>query len=106
MWDDRPIIHRVEIPDSLVELQTSADAERAELTGLEGDEHAARWKSRRDAAAAGQAAGTGEEPAEGGGGQGVSYRLAGPLAGLGPGWTVPAYRWVKPVPSSAVMVMS
>ncbi|MEU1805825.1 hypothetical protein [Streptomyces sp. NPDC019937] len=46
----------MDIPDRLIELQQTADDERAELTGLDGDEHAAQWPRWRDAAVKIQAA--------------------------------------------------
>ncbi|WP_086859651.1 hypothetical protein [Streptomyces milbemycinicus] len=40
----------MDIPDRLLDLQKAADAERAKLAGLDGDEHAAQWKRWYDAA--------------------------------------------------------
>lgn len=52
----RLIIHRVDIPDRLIELQQAADAEHAKLSGLDGEERAAQWKRWFAAAEASQAA--------------------------------------------------
>ncbi|MCQ6250929.1 hypothetical protein [Streptomyces malaysiensis] len=46
----------MEIPDRLIDLQKAADAEQAKLTGLDGAEHAAQWKSWFKTAEASQAA--------------------------------------------------
>ncbi|WAZ20144.1 hypothetical protein STRCI_001243 [Streptomyces cinnabarinus] len=44
------------IPDELIKLERSAEAERAKLTGLDGDEHAAQWRQWASAAEAFQGA--------------------------------------------------
>ncbi|MEU5032250.1 hypothetical protein [Streptomyces milbemycinicus] len=46
----------MDIPDRLIDLQQTADDERAKLAGLGGDEHAAQWARWYDAAVASQAA--------------------------------------------------
>ena len=46
----------MDIPDRLIELQTTADAEHAKLTGLDGPEHAAQWQTWFEAAKKCQAA--------------------------------------------------
>lgn len=46
----------MDIPDRLIELQQTADDERAKLTRLDGPEHKAQWKRWFDAAATVQAA--------------------------------------------------
>ncbi|ADI10029.1 hypothetical protein SBI_06909 [Streptomyces bingchenggensis BCW-1] len=50
------MIQRVDIPDRLITLQQNADAERAKLTGLDGDEREAQWKRWYEAAVEIQAA--------------------------------------------------
>ncbi|WP_238545465.1 MULTISPECIES: hypothetical protein [Streptomyces] len=46
----------MDIPDRLITLQQNADAERAKLTGLDGDEREAQWKRWYEAAVEIQAA--------------------------------------------------
>ncbi|MEE4598207.1 hypothetical protein V2J94_41300 [Streptomyces sp. DSM 41524] len=46
----------MDIPDRLIELQQTADAEHAKLTGLDGEERAAQWQRWFKAAEASQAA--------------------------------------------------
>ncbi|MFJ1994121.1 hypothetical protein [Streptomyces asiaticus] len=46
----------MDIPDRLIELQQTADAEHAKLSGLDGDERAAQWKRWFAAAEASQSA--------------------------------------------------
>lgn len=50
------MIQRVDIPDRLISLQQNADAERAKLSGLIGDEWEAQWKHWYEAAVESQAA--------------------------------------------------
>lgn len=50
------MIQRVEIPDRLIDLQKTADAEQAKLAGLIGAERDAQWKRWFDAAVEIQAA--------------------------------------------------
>ncbi|MES4905910.1 MULTISPECIES: hypothetical protein [unclassified Streptomyces] len=46
----------MDIPDRLITLQRNADAERARLTGLDGEEREAQWKRWYEAAVEIQAA--------------------------------------------------
>ncbi|WP_406337358.1 hypothetical protein [Streptomyces sp. NBC_00649] len=41
-----------DIPDELIELERSAEEERAKLAGLTDEEHAAQWRRWREASAA------------------------------------------------------
>ena len=45
-----------DIPDELIKLERSAEAERARLAGLDGEAYDAQWKAWREAAAVFQAA--------------------------------------------------
>lgn len=45
-----------DIPDELIKLERSAEAERAKLAGLAGEEYEAQWRKWRRAAEAFQAA--------------------------------------------------
>ncbi|WP_405634436.1 hypothetical protein OHB53_09605 [Streptomyces sp. NBC_00056] len=45
-----------DIPDELIKLERSAEAERAKLAGLTDDEHTAQWRRWREASAAALAA--------------------------------------------------
>lgn len=50
------MIQRVDIPDRIIALQQSADAEHAKLAGLADADHTTQWKHWYDAAVAVQAA--------------------------------------------------
>ncbi|MFF5532888.1 hypothetical protein ACFY71_10425 [Streptomyces cinerochromogenes] len=54
-----------DIPDELVKLERSAEAERARLAGLCGDEYDAQWQAWRRASEAFQAAVTEQSAREG-----------------------------------------
>ncbi|MFJ4523590.1 hypothetical protein ACIP4Y_21975 [Streptomyces sp. NPDC088810] len=54
-----------DIPDELVKLERSAEAERAQLAGLSGEEYDAQWLAWRRAAEAFQAAVTEHSAHEG-----------------------------------------
>ncbi|MER8030682.1 hypothetical protein ABTZ78_17185 [Streptomyces bauhiniae] len=53
-----------DLPALLIELERAAEAERAKLDGLTGEEYAAQWRVWRDAAATFQAA-VADHPVEG-----------------------------------------
>ncbi|QTE02842.1 hypothetical protein [Streptomyces cyanogenus] len=54
-----------DIPDELVKMERSAEAERAQLAGLSGEEYDAQWRAWRRAAEAFQAAVTEHSTREG-----------------------------------------
>ncbi|MEU8968123.1 hypothetical protein AB0D11_02410 [Streptomyces monashensis] len=58
-------MYAADIPDELVQLERSAEDERAKLAGLVGDEYDAQWRRWREAAMKAQAAVTAHAAAEG-----------------------------------------
>ncbi|MBA4865943.1 hypothetical protein H1V43_32285 [Streptomyces sp. PSKA54] len=54
-----------DIPDELINLERTAEAEREKLAGLDGEEHAAQWRRWREAAEAFHAAVTQHSPPDG-----------------------------------------
>ncbi|MFF8431791.1 hypothetical protein ACF07Y_43055 [Streptomyces sp. NPDC016566] len=49
-------MHVTDIPESLIELERTAETERARLAGLSGEDYDAQWRRWREAAEASQAA--------------------------------------------------